>query len=353
VSSSGNTLTQSFATSFNPAFAGSKNLFLHVSDNSGAASGWYQRGTWTVPGGSGSSPAAPTPVSITPSSGSGSSQTFTALFSDANGASDIQYTYVLMNSGLTWAGACGLRYDRAANVLQIINDQGSGWQGGINPGSGTLSNSKCTVNGSGFSVGSSGNTLTQIFTTSFASEFEGSKSLFLHTSDNGGAASGWVLAGSWTVSGGSDAGQDPAAPSVDSITPSSGSGAYQAFTARFSDGNGANDLRYTYVLMNSALTWVGSCGLRYDRASNLLQIINDQGSGWQGGITPGSGTLSNSKCTVNGSGFSISASGNALTQNFAASFSSAFKGNRKVYLDASDNAGTSAGWRLAGSWTVP
>lgn len=142
-------------------------------------------------------------------------------------------------------------------------------------------------------------------------------------------------------------------PSADSITPSSGTGTSQALTARFSDGNGANDLRYTYILMNSGLTWVGSCGLRYDRSANVLQIINDQGSGWQGGITPGSGVLSNSRCTVYGSTFSVSASGNVLTQNFTIHFNSAFKGNRSIFLEASDNSGASAGWRLRGTWTVP
>jgi hypothetical protein len=352
VGSSGNTLTQTFAAGFNAAFAGSKAVFLSVSDNGGASSGWYQRGTWTVPSGSGANPVTPTPVSITPSSGTGGTQTFTVRFSDGNGASDIRYTYVLMNSALTWVGSCGLRYDRSANVLQIINDQGSGWQGGITPGSGSLSNSKCTVSGSGFSVSSSGSTLTQNFATSFSPGFAGAKSLFLYTSDNGEAASGWFLAGTWTVPSGSGAEADPVAPTADSITPSSGGGGSQMFTARYSDANGANDLRYTYVLMNSALTWVGSCGLRYDRATNLLQIINEEGSGWQGGIVPGSGTLSNSKCTVNGAGFSVSSSGPTLTQNLAIGFSPGFQGSRSIYLEASDNGGASAGWRLAGTWVV-
>jgi hypothetical protein len=353
ISSSGNTLTQTFAATFKSAFSGSKAVYLNVSDSGGAASGWYQRGSWTVPGGGGSSPVAPTSVSITPSSGTGSSQSFSAQFSDGNGASDIRYTYVLMNSGLTWVGSCGLRYDRTSNVLQIINNQGSGWQGGISPGSGTLSNNNCTVSGSGFSVSAAGNTLTQTFPITFSDSFAGAKAVYLVASDMGGNSGSWAQRGTWTAPSGSGTGGSPVAPTADSISPSSGSGTSQTFTARFSDGNGATDLRYTYVLMNSGLTWVGSCGLRYDRAANLLQVINDQGSGWQGGITPGSGALSNSRCTVHGSGFSTSTSGNTLNVTFTSTFASSFQGDKNVYIEAVDNTGTFAGWRFAGYWTVP
>jgi dienelactone hydrolase len=145
----------------------------------------------------------------------------------------------------------------------------------------------------------------------------------------------------------------PDKPAPISIAPSSGGGSGQTFTASFSDGRETGSLRYTYVLINSALTWVGSCGLRYDRTTNVVEIIHDDGSGWKGGIAPGSGTLSNSQCSVDGAGFSITTSGNTLTQSFAVDFSAAFKGDRSIFLDASDRAGVVAGWRLAGSWTVP
>jgi len=46
VSRSGDVLTLSVTVTFQPAFAGSKNIYLHAVDVSGANSGWQELGTW-------------------------------------------------------------------------------------------------------------------------------------------------------------------------------------------------------------------------------------------------------------------------------------------------------------------
>ncbi|MEX2303054.1 MAG: M12 family metallo-peptidase [Bryobacterales bacterium] len=355
--SSGNTLTLTFPATFTSGFSGTRNVYLSASDNAELWSGWWQRGTWTVPGGGGSgggSPVAPTADSISPSAGSGASQSFTARYSDGNGAGNLRYAYVLMNTAASWVGSCGLVYDRSLNRLQIVNDQGTGWLGSMAPNSGTLSNSQCSITGSGFSVSSSGNSLTLNFAATFTAGFSGTRNSYLSATDEASLWSGWWQRGNWTVPGGGGGdGGSPAAPTADSITPSSGSGANQSFTARFSDGNGVSDLRYAYLLINSGSTWPDSCGLRYDRIENRLQILNDQGSAWMGNVTPGSGTLSNSQCGVAGSGFSVSSSGNTLTLNVPATFASTFSGSRNLYLSASDSADLWSGWWQRGTWTVP
>src|SRR5258705_1803147 len=48
ISISGNTLTLTLATTFKPAFTGTKNIYMYVADGS-QDSGWQTRGTWTVP----------------------------------------------------------------------------------------------------------------------------------------------------------------------------------------------------------------------------------------------------------------------------------------------------------------
>jgi hypothetical protein len=292
-------------------------------------------------------------VSVSPSSGSGDSQAFTAVFSDGNGFADLRFVYVLINQYLTWQGSCGLRYDRVANKLEMINDQGSTWQTGLTPGSGTISNSMCSVTGSGVAVNSSGNTLSVSFPVTFQSGFTGTKNVWLNAVDQGGAAANWQFGGTWTVPSGGGGGSSPVAPTSVSITPSAGSGTSQTFTMTHSDGNGASDLVYTYWLMNSSLTWPGSCGLRYDRSANKLQIINDQGMAWQTGITPGSGTLSNSYCTIQGSGVSVSVSGNNVSVTFPVAFKAGFKGTKSIYLNAMDARSAVSEWQYRGSWTVP
>ena len=70
--SNGNTLTLNVTVTFQPAFSGAKNIYLYAVDVSGSNSGWQQRGAWTV-----TEPAGtPSAVSVTPSSGSGASQSF-------------------------------------------------------------------------------------------------------------------------------------------------------------------------------------------------------------------------------------------------------------------------------------
>jgi hypothetical protein len=68
---------------------------------------------------------------------------------------------------------------------------------------------------------------------------------------------------------------------------------------------------------------------------------------------PSSGALSNSQCTINAEGSSVSASGNTLTLNLAITFNSGFAGNRVFYLAARNNSTGNSGWQAVGSVTVP
>jgi large repetitive protein len=45
---SGNTLIFNVALTFQPVFAGTKNVYLHAVDEVGTSSGWQQLGTWFV-----------------------------------------------------------------------------------------------------------------------------------------------------------------------------------------------------------------------------------------------------------------------------------------------------------------
>src|ERR1044071_9084069 len=119
----------------------------------GSDSGMQLRGAWTVPG------TLPSAVSVTPSSGSGSSQTFGFLFSDTRGYAAISSASIVFSSS---GNACMLYYVRATNSLYMANDAGTMWiSTPVKPGqNGTEQNSQCSVSGSGSSVSASGNNLT-------------------------------------------------------------------------------------------------------------------------------------------------------------------------------------------------
>ena len=80
VSTTGNSSTVKFALTFSSTFTGSKNVYL-AANSASASSGFVQEGTWTTNANAG----PPTVVSISPSSGSGLTQTFSAVYNDPNG----------------------------------------------------------------------------------------------------------------------------------------------------------------------------------------------------------------------------------------------------------------------------
>ncbi|MGH9657176.1 MAG: matrixin family metalloprotease, partial [Bryobacteraceae bacterium] len=75
----------------------------------------------------GAAQIAPTPVSVTPSSGSGASQTFSFVTSDPSGYTSLQWVAMDIHSTLSNASACYLQYHRATNTLQLATDNGLAW----------------------------------------------------------------------------------------------------------------------------------------------------------------------------------------------------------------------------------
>lgn len=291
----------------------------------------------------------PTAVSVTPSSGSASTQTFGFLASDPNGFTDLSTIYMLVNATLNWPASCYTSYVRSSNTLWLLNDTATVWLGPLTPGgAGTLANSQCTLSAVGSSVSGSGNNLTVNTALTFSGGYAGVKNVYLNAQDNGGLWSNWVLRGAWTVPSG---GNQP--PSTVSVAPASGSGSGQTFSFLFSDPNGSADLSTAYMLINSALGWTGACYTSYDRGSNTLWLLNDSATFWLGPLTPGgAGTLANSQCTLNAGASSVSNSGNNLTVNVAFTFTGSFAGSKNVYMNGQDNGGLWSNWQSRGTWTV-
>jgi hypothetical protein len=140
---------------------------------------------------------------------------------------------------------------------------------------------------------------------------------------------------------------------VVSLSPSSGTGQTQTFTAVYSDSNGLSDLGTANFLINTAISGVSSCDIYYVRSSNALYLFNDAGNATLGPLKPGaSSSLSNSQCTLAGSGTSVTTSGHMLTINFAISFQSTFVGLKNVYMEAVNTSGSAnSGWVQEGTWT--
>ncbi len=329
VVNSGTTSTVTLSLTFSSAFTGAKNIYLYADDSTGN-SGWQTRGSFTV-----ALAYAPSAVSVSPSSGSGLTQTFTATYSDAAGASVLNRRLFLINSALVGAGACYVQAD--ATGIYLVNDAGSAILAG------TLTNNQCTVSDAGSGISNSGLISTVTFAITFKASFAGPKNIYLYA-DDPGTATGWQAKGTFTVSSGA-----PATPTADSVSPGSGSGAAQSFTAVFSDGSGAGLLNRRLILINSTLNGAGGCFIQADPTG--IYLVNDSGSALSAGLIGGS-SVSNSQCTLNGVGTSVVNAGNSSTVTLALVFKPAFAGAKNIYLYDEDTNGNNSGFQLRGTYTV-
>ncbi len=295
---------------------------------------------------------APTALSVTPASGSGTGpQTFTYIFSDSNGVTDINYTDTMFSATGSGVSSYYVYYVRASNQLYLLNDAGGALIGPATPGANTLlSNSQCTLNVVNSSVNSSGNNMIENLNVTFLPGFAGAKSNFGYVQDNAGQNSGFVSLGTWTVPGG---GSPPSAVSVNPNTGNGSIGTAQTFTYTFSDPNGYADISYTDIMLSGTGGGVNSCYVYYARPSNQLYLLSDDGSKLLGPVTPGANTpLSNSQCTLNTLNSSVSPSGNDLTETLSLSFMAAFSGFKYNYGYVQNNSGQNSGFANLGSWNI-
>ncbi len=338
---SGNVLTLNLSLTFQAAFSGTKTIYLQAANASGS-SGWQQGGSWTIP-----ASGPPAAVSVSPSSGTGMSQTFTFVYTDPGGYAAIKSASIIVHNILSGTGACYISYRPPTGLLYLANDAATAWLTPAAPGSSTgLQNSECTIDTLNSSVSGSGNTLTLTLNLTFQSALSGARNVYMDVND-ATADSGWQQRGTWTVATAAPP------PTTVSVTPGSGSGTSQTFTFVYSDPSGYASITAAQAIINNALVTTAACYVSYRPGSNLIYLATDAGNAWLSPVTIGTtGSLQNSQCTVDASKSSASGSGNTLTVNLAITFQSTFTGARNVYMEVYDNSGDS-GWLQRGTWTVP
>src|SRR6185312_6057837 len=258
VVASGITLTLNIAITFQPAFIGSKNVYVEAGSSFQTPS-WTQKGTWTL---------APTVnMSVSPASGGGPNQIFSFQVTDGLGANDISTVGILFNTSASATSGCAVMYNRAQNALTLLTDSGSAPAGFIAPGSGTQQNSQCTLNGSGSSVTAVGTTLTLNLSLNFQTSWVGTKNTYMQASNPYQSAT-WVLAGKWVTS---------ASLSV-SATPTSGSGTQATFSVKSTESWGATNVTTSGIMVNSSASVAGGCVVTYNWSQNALMLLSDAGT---------------------------------------------------------------------------
>ena len=207
-----------------------------------------------------------------------------------------------------------MSYFPPSNQLYLANDANTALSGPIIPGSsGQVSNSQCTLSGAGSSYSTSGSNAS--LTVAIAFTHTPPENIYLLDSETDGTNSGWIQEGTWGATLG--------LPTPVSLSPSSGSGRSRIFTAVYSDPNGGRDLANLHLLFNTRLSLFNGCSVLYSRVTNAFYLSNDLGDVLSSQVTPGStAQVSNSQCTLSGTGSSYSVSGNDITLQVALAFNS-------------------------------
>ena len=295
---------------------------------------------------------APTLGTLTPSvltSASATAQTFTAIYSDADGYANIKQTYLKVHNT---ANGIYLRYNRLTNKLYLYNDAGTATVGNCTPGgAGRLTNTQGSLNCAATTVAVSGNNLTVKWNIAPKAAFVAAtkKNVYTYVRDMSNLTAGWTDRGDWTIK------VNNTAPTLGTLTPSvltSAPGAAKTFTAIYSDSDGYGNIKQAYLRVYTAANGIY---LRYDRTTNKLYLYNDVGIATIGSCTPGgAGTLTNAQGSLNCAATTVAVSGNNLTIKWNITPSAAFVAATKknVYTYVRDMSNLTAGWTDKGDWTI-
>lgn len=338
VSLAGSILTLNISLTFRPGFGGSDAVYMYAAD-AGANTGWVSRGTWTVV----IPPPQPSADSVSPNASSGSSQTFTFVFSDNQSASNLVGMGMLFNTtSATFTNACYIVYDRNAGTIALVWDNAAGSDQKALASPVVLQNSRCRLG----AVTAAASGLSQIITIalSFKGPANGSKNIYMYGAD-AGLNTGWVLRGAYLVASGG-------VPAANSVVPGAGSGAAQRFSFTVSDPGGAGFLTGVAMLLSSTLSTTNACSMVYDRTANVVSLGYDTPANGATPVVPGANTVaSNAQCTLNGANTTVVTGITSIVVTVDLSFNANWFGPKNVYLLASETV-INSGWVTVGGWTV-
>ena len=238
------------------------------------------------------------------------------------------------------------------SLVDDAGDAGGPFQSLPLPGSGTVSNSQCSISGAGSSVTAAGTALNLTLAITFTTNFAGNKIVYTAARETSNS-SGWQTLGTWNVPGPPVAG-----PGVEGMNPARNGNLGSAYTFSFTDTNGWRDIAVTDVLVNIGLDARQACYFAFlpaGASSGTVLLVDDAGDAggpFRAVAVPGSGTASNSPCTISAEGGLVGGNGNTLALTLTITFNSNFVGNRVFYLATRSN-GANSGWQPAGTIGIP
>lgn len=310
-------------------------------------------------------PAAATPrlISLAPTSGAGTAQTFTGVFRHPGGTASHYLGYMLFLPTpnivfYTAAGSCLVEYNRISNGIRLINDAGDNWLGPlegvrIEPNAGSLTNSRCSVNVAGATANLSGEEMIVTAPVTFqAAAMTPVLGTFLQSLDVNGVWTDMRQFGNWVIPGA------PArpGPSLFSFGMTNTTGGPVTFAITSAHTSGAAAIGQVHLLVSDAIVGRPTCQAVYLPGSNSLNLINAGGTALVSPNWVPLGTaqvLSNGLCSVDVGQAIRSVQGSNLTIVLPMSFDPAsFSGPKNAYANVFDGFGSLSHWVQGGILTV-
>ncbi|MGJ5817713.1 hypothetical protein [Paludibaculum fermentans] len=296
------------------------------------------------------------PVSVTPASGSGSKQNFTAVFQGAQGANTLRWAQMLVAASPDGGGQpfCLVHYDVPGNSFWVYSDIYGFFQGPVNPQapSDTLQSSACALDTFNSSPAVNGSQLTLrlrlLFKTAAADN------VYLRTLDYFGTDSGWVKSGTWTMAA-------MPVPTM-AVVPSNGVSAFPYFQANYYldeyGQQGSLPRGWQQLLVAADPTGGGQpfCYVHLDRAANMLWMYSSDIGFFLGPVAPGAAStmLDSSACSINTAAASAGAGSNFSSDlKLPLTLKAPMSGAKKLYMRMMDELMRDSGWQQVGTYQVP
>jgi hypothetical protein len=246
-----------------------------------------------------------------------------------------------------WNSACNVQYQPATNTIYLTLDNGTSWASGTLGSGGVLSNSQCAVNVSGGSASRNGGAVTLTLPITFTAAYSGTKYDYVALYENGFT---WFYFGTIVI-------QTASQPTANLLQPANGTSVNTGQTITYTmygyepdNWNSVND----YLILEVSPTygqqpWNNVCNVQYQPATNTVYLTLDNGASWASGAPGTGGVLSNSQCSVNLSGGTVSRNGGGVTLTLPITFTANYTGTKYNYVALYENGFT---WFYFGTITV-
>ena len=297
------------------------------------------------------SPRAVGVGTVTPSSGNGSRQTFTATF-DSTGTTISWVEMLIATASDASAGLdyCFVHYDRNGNGFWVYGSGGF-FMGPVTPGnlSNQLLNQFCALSTKNSTVSFAGNTLTVNMEITFKKD--GDRKIFLRAYDNSNVDTGWVQKGTWTA---------VHAPFASmSVSPNTGGGnGTQTFTVTdpaMPGYEGADTFTWVQFLIAAGDKTGAFCFVHYDRPGNALWMYDQSLHFFVGPVTPGevTGGLNSPACFIDTQHTTVNKAGGNVVLAIPITLKAPLAGARTLFQRETDEILRDTDWIATGTWTVP